>query len=153
MDNALLSIFYDQRVILPFAICRLVCKGWREIIDGHHEVVVVNSMEHGPLALGRYFSKLTNLKAVHFDRQFRKAHSTEISHRLSAGGDNRRVPGALTLREREEEKIQGAFRALSMCRPVEVSLAFCRLSHQDLEALLHVFAQQVVFVEAQLSKI
>ena len=153
-ESRLLCILYDQRVLLPCWICRLVCKAWNDVIDGHKEVVVVERLQYGGTVLGQFLQKLPCLRVIHFDRQFRKTHCSEIIDGSSqemkvsdAGQDKRKVP--ITLREREEEKILGAFRALSLCHPLELSLTFCRLSHQDIEALLNVLATQVLQPLAQ----
>ena len=139
-QSRLLWILYDQRVLLPTSTCRLVCAAWRDALDARKEILVVDRMNCGGVALSKFLTKLSGLKAVHFDRQYRKIHSGD-----EVVGDfgHEKRKGPATLREREDEKIQGAFRALSVCHPVEISLTFCRLTHQDLDAFLKVLADQV----------
>jgi hypothetical protein len=148
--SRLLWILYDQRVLLPQSTCRLVCTSWRDAIDARKEVLLVNKMHQGGIVLSNFLAKLTSLKAIHFDRQFRKISSDDstgntledIKGSLSDSRQDKKKP-LVSLREREEEKIQDAIRALSMCRPVELSLTFCRLSLQDLDTLLKVLSNQV----------
>jgi hypothetical protein len=154
-EDQLLAILLDQRVILPFQPCRLVCKNWRGAIDASQEFVKIDKMHNGA-SLGEYLSKLKNLKSLHFDRQFRKIHLSEVidSNRKTypnnciasppSDKDEKGMKKApATLREREDEKIQFAFKALSVCHAKEIAFTFCRLSAQDLDALLRALAHQV----------